>query len=79
MSECDLDTSTMRRPRPTRALEPLKKNKLVYCHVVLQRSMPNEEGLFEFTHSLRLQEASIFGRTPQGLVVLQMFVCPAYY
>ena len=37
MSECDLETSTMKRPRPTRSVEPREgghRCSYVYCHLV---------------------------------------------
>ena len=39
-----------------------KKEQTVYCHVVLQMHMPNEQGRFEIAQTMRLHGASIFGR-----------------
>jgi hypothetical protein len=39
VSECDREASTVRRPWPTRAVEPLKKRSICYFQTVLNESV----------------------------------------
>jgi len=55
-----------------------KKNKVVYCHVVLQMHMPNEQGRFEMAHSIRLHNTQNSGGPLKDWLFCR-YVCQTCY
>ena len=65
-SECDREASTMRRPRPTRTVEPLEKESSCYLQTVLN------ETVTDFLHIVKFDFISDFDTMPCSCVSLSL-------